>query len=123
MLLLYQSLLYATEVQPIDNYEYSSYVQIDKSTTKGKYFFLVMLKHNDYKKNNDISMANFVLAPGEKQREEVFNKYYPEKKYIFNVEVTKDGRIMGKIRYEVLDNEKPIFKAMQEYAISPNLSF
>ncbi|MCV6621557.1 MAG: hypothetical protein OIF51_07355 [Cellvibrionaceae bacterium] len=102
---------------------YQTYIQIDKSSTEGKYFFLVIVEHEQWETNNDIASATFLLAPGESAKVVTGNKLHPSKKYIFNLSVEEKGRILGALQIEIFDEQHSVFKGFQKYAVSPDLAF
>lgn len=102
--------------------DYQTYIQVDTSTQKDKYFILIIIEDEEWAKNEDIAQATFLLSPGESQQKVVKNKKFPDKEYSFSLSLEDKGRLLGLSEIIISDRGEKSFKSSQRFALSKQLS-
>lgn len=92
VLLLLSNLTYA---------EYETYLQVDKSTEKGKYFVLFTLSNTDPTLKDEGSIIHVLLAPGESVSETKYNVLYPGMQYDFKISVDDTSKLFVTVEVSI----------------------
>jgi len=98
--------------------QYESYIQIDKSTTPGKYFVLHLLSDINQKDKNKGSIANFLIAPGETVEATKINKLFPNKRFYFKVSMDKKKSVFAIFEVTVTEGSNVIYKSRQKLRVT-----
>ena len=93
---------------------YLTYVQANKSTEKGKSFFLIMVKDPESKKPKlDIAQSTFIMNDNETKTAAVGNKYFPGREYRFSVSLK---RPIVSVTVVVSENDKELYRTSEQFA-------
>ncbi|WP_144391790.1 hypothetical protein [Pleionea sediminis] len=103
--------------------EYETYLQVDKSTEKGKYFIVFSLSNTDPAMKEEGSIITAVIAPGESTSETHRNKLYPEMEYEFHISVEDKSKLFVTVEVSVKKGRTVIYKNKYRTYVSHSSGF